>query len=64
MHFMIKKIHVSFQKYKFNRFLNEDGSAKSDFYKGGKRLKYYSMPWGAGVNGCVGKQLAISTMKQ
>lgn len=60
----LKKKHISFQKYKFNRFLNEDGSVKKDFYKGGRRLKYYSMPWGAGTNGCVGKQFAISTMKQ
>ncbi|KAG7219258.1 hypothetical protein INR49_019206 [Caranx melampygus] len=51
-------------KYKYDRFLNEDGSVKKDFYKAGKRLKYYTMPWGAGTNGCVGKQFAISTIRQ
>ncbi|XP_003973292.2 prostacyclin synthase-like [Takifugu rubripes] len=61
---MDPEIHQEPQKYMFNRFLNEDGSVKKDFYKGGRRLKYYSMPWGAGANGCVGKQFAISTMKQ
>lgn len=53
-----------FQTYRYDRFLNEDGSVKRDFYKGGKRLKYYTMPWGAGTNGCVGKQFAINTMRQ
>uniref|UniRef100_A0A670IW13 Prostacyclin synthase n=1 Tax=Podarcis muralis TaxID=64176 RepID=A0A670IW13_PODMU len=35
---------------KYDRFLNSDGTEKTDFYKGGKSLKYYSMPWGAGIN--------------
>lgn len=52
------------QKYKYDRFLKQDGSAKKDFYKGGRRLKYYTMPWGAGTNGCVGKQFAINTIRQ
>ncbi|XP_028262471.1 prostacyclin synthase-like [Parambassis ranga] len=61
---MDPEIHHEPQKYKYNRFLNEDGSVKRDFYKGGKRLKYYTMPWGAGTNGCVGKQFAINTIRQ
>ncbi|XP_037636087.1 prostacyclin synthase-like [Sebastes umbrosus] len=61
---MDPEIHHEPQKYKYNRFLNEDGSAKKDFYKGGRRLKYYTMPWGAGTNGCVGKQFAINTIRQ
>uniref|UniRef100_A0A665VRY1 Prostacyclin synthase n=1 Tax=Echeneis naucrates TaxID=173247 RepID=A0A665VRY1_ECHNA len=40
------------------------GSVKKDFYKAGRRLKYYTMPWGAGTNGCVGKQFAINTIRQ
>lgn len=55
---------VSSQKYKYDRFLNADGSGKTDFFKGGRPLKYYSMPWGAGANGCVGKRFAISTIRQ
>ncbi|GAA6215802.1 prostacyclin synthase [Lates japonicus] len=61
---MDPEIYSEPQKYKYNRFLNEDGSAKKDFYKGGRRLKYYTMPWGAGTNGCVGKQFAINTIRQ
>ncbi|KAM4613000.1 prostacyclin synthase-like [Polymixia lowei] len=61
---MDPEIHHEPQKYKHDRFLNEDGSEKRDFYKEGKRLKYYTMPWGAGTNGCVGKQFAINTIRQ
>ncbi|XP_041806514.1 prostacyclin synthase-like [Chelmon rostratus] len=61
---MDPEIHQEPQKYKYDRFLNKDGSVKRDFYKGGRRLKYYTMPWGAGTNGCVGKQFAINTIRQ
>ncbi|TKC37665.1 hypothetical protein EI555_012399, partial [Monodon monoceros] len=37
---------------------------KKDFYKDGKRLKNYSMPWGAGHNQCLGRGYAISSIKQ
>nr|XP_057911185.1 prostacyclin synthase-like [Doryrhamphus excisus] len=57
-------VHPEPQKFQFDRFLNEDGSSKRDFYKGGRRLTYYTMPWGAGTNGCVGKHFAINTIRQ
>ncbi|XP_037106924.1 prostacyclin synthase-like [Syngnathus acus] len=61
---MDPEIHPEPQKFQFDRFLNKDGSAKKDFYKGGRKLKYYTMPWGAGAHGCVGKQFAINTIRQ
>ncbi|XP_049894899.1 prostacyclin synthase-like [Epinephelus moara] len=61
---MDPEIYHEPQKYKYDRFLNQDGSLRRDFYKGGRRLKYYTMPWGAGTNGCVGKQFAINTIRQ
>ncbi|XP_037346783.2 prostacyclin synthase-like [Pungitius pungitius] len=61
---MDPEIHHEPQKFKYDRFLNQDGSLKKDFYKRGRLLKYYSMPWGAGTNGCVGKQFAINTIRQ
>ncbi|KAJ0068734.1 hypothetical protein NL108_010809, partial [Boleophthalmus pectinirostris] len=60
---MDPEIHNEPQKFKHDRFLNQNGSPKMDFYKRGRRLKYYTMPWGAGTNGCVGKQLAINTIR-
>ncbi|XP_008318139.1 prostacyclin synthase [Cynoglossus semilaevis] len=61
---MDPEIYHEPQKFKFDRFLNKDGSAKNIFYKGGKQLKYFSMPWGAGTNGCVGKQYAVNTIRK
>ncbi|XP_054881337.1 prostacyclin synthase-like [Poeciliopsis prolifica] len=61
---MDPEVHPEPQKFQFNRFLNEDGSVKKDFYKRGKKLKYYTMPWGAGANGCVGRQFAINTIRK
>ncbi|XP_070693508.1 prostacyclin synthase-like [Pempheris klunzingeri] len=61
---MDPEIYLEPQKYKYDRFLNDDGSVRRDFYKGGRRLKYYTMPWGAGTNGCVGKQFAINIIRQ
>ncbi|KAJ0023161.1 hypothetical protein NQD34_003060 [Periophthalmus magnuspinnatus] len=61
---MDPEIHSEPQKFKHDRFLNQDGSPKMDFYKRGRKLKYYTMPWGAGTNGCVGKRLAINTIRQ
>ncbi|CAL9704666.1 unnamed protein product [Knipowitschia caucasica] len=56
-------VHSEPQIFKHDRFLNQDGSPKTDFYKRGRMLKYYTMPWGAGVNGCVGRQLAIHSIR-
>ncbi|XP_061910081.1 prostacyclin synthase-like [Entelurus aequoreus] len=61
---MDPEIHPEPQKFQFDRFLNADGSSRRDFYKGGSQLKYYTMPWGAGTNGCVGKQFAINTIRR
>ncbi|XP_068170496.1 prostacyclin synthase-like isoform X2 [Antennarius striatus] len=61
---MDPEVHQEPQIFKYDRFLNEEGSVKRDFYKGGRRLKYYTMPWGAGTNGCVGKQFAINTIRE
>ncbi|XP_036682127.1 prostacyclin synthase [Balaenoptera musculus] len=58
------EIYTDPEVFKYNRFLNPDGSEKKDFYKDGKRLKNYSMPWGAGHNQCLGRGYAISSIKQ
>ncbi|XP_043836799.1 prostacyclin synthase [Dromiciops gliroides] len=58
------EIYENPEEFKYNRFLNPDGSEKRDFYKGGKRLKNYNLPWGAGTNMCLGRSHAISSIKQ
>ncbi|XP_012510153.1 PREDICTED: prostacyclin synthase [Propithecus coquereli] len=58
------EIYTDPEVFKYNRFLNPDGSEKKDFYKDGKRLKNYSMPWGAGHNQCLGRTYATNSIKQ
>ncbi|KAM6163970.1 prostacyclin synthase isoform 2-T2 [Rhynchocyon petersi] len=58
------EIYTDPEEFKYDRFLNPDGSEKKDFYKDGKRLKNYNMPWGAGHNHCLGKNYAINSIKQ
>ncbi|XP_053723581.1 prostacyclin synthase isoform X1 [Synchiropus splendidus] len=57
-------IHQDPQEFKYDRFLNEDLTMKDEFYKEGRRLKYFTMPWGAGSNICVGKDFAVTSIKK
>jgi len=59
---MNPEIHPEPHKFKYDRFVNPDGT-KKDFYKNGKRLKYFNMPWGAGVSTCPGRFFATAEMK-
>ncbi|XP_068605105.1 7-alpha-hydroxycholest-4-en-3-one 12-alpha-hydroxylase-like [Brachionichthys hirsutus] len=58
------EIHPDPRSFKYDRFLNPDGTKKTDFYKGGKKVKYYNMPWGAGVSMCPGRFFATNELKQ
>uniref|UniRef100_A0A3B5LQL6 Prostacyclin synthase n=1 Tax=Xiphophorus couchianus TaxID=32473 RepID=A0A3B5LQL6_9TELE len=61
---MDPQIHEEPQMFKYDRFLNEDKTVKKEFYKDEKKLKYFTMPWGAGKNICVGKEFAVTSIKQ
>ncbi|XP_033622979.1 prostacyclin synthase [Fukomys damarensis] len=58
------EIYTDPEVFKYNRFLSPEGTEKKDFYKGGKQLKNYNLPWGAGHNQCLGKSFAIYSLKQ
>lgn len=58
------EVHHEPLTFKYDRFLTSDGGKKTDFYKGGKKLKYYNMPWGAGVTMCPGRFFATNELKQ
>lgn len=58
------EIHPDPHSFKYDRFLNPDGSKKTDFYKNGKKVKYYTMPWGSGISMCPGRFFATSELKQ
>ncbi|NWX13801.1 CP8B1 hydroxylase, partial [Aegotheles bennettii] len=55
-------IHSEPHEFRYDRFINPDGT-KKDFYKNGKRLKYFNMPWGAGVSICPGRFFAAAEIK-
>ncbi|XP_076013109.1 prostacyclin synthase [Genypterus blacodes] len=61
---MDPEIHQEPQSFIHNRFLNDDMTQKTQFYKDGKRVKYCSMPWGAGQRQCPGKEFALKFLKQ
>ncbi|XP_078520350.1 5-beta-cholestane-3-alpha,7-alpha-diol 12-alpha-hydroxylase-like [Lissotriton helveticus] len=61
---MDPEVHPEPHIFKYNRFLNPDGSKKVDFYKDGKKVKYFSMPWGGGVSICPGRFFAVNELKQ
>ncbi|EPY83652.1 5-beta-cholestane-3-alpha,7-alpha-diol 12-alpha-hydroxylase [Camelus ferus] len=56
-------IHPEPTTFKYDRFLTPSGSRKVDFYKAGKKIHHYTMPWGSGVSICPGRFLALSEMK-
>lgn len=56
-------IHPEPTAFKYDRFLNPDGTRKVDFYKSGKKIPHYNMPWGSGVSMCPGRFFALSEMK-
>ena len=58
------EIYTDPEVFKYDRCLSPDGSENKDFCKDGKRLKNYSITWGAGHNQCLGRGYATSSTKQ
>ncbi|KAM3604235.1 uncharacterized protein V6R79_008233 [Siganus canaliculatus] len=58
------EIHSDPLSFKYDRFLNPDNTKKTEFYKAGKKVKHYTMPWGAGVSMCPGRFFATNELKQ
>uniref|UniRef100_A0A8D1H0T4 25/26-hydroxycholesterol 7alpha-hydroxylase n=1 Tax=Sus scrofa TaxID=9823 RepID=A0A8D1H0T4_PIG len=51
------------EEFRFDRFV-ENGKKKTTFFKRGKKLKYYLMPFGFGISKCPGRFLAVVEIKQ
>ncbi|KAH0617685.1 hypothetical protein JD844_016175 [Phrynosoma platyrhinos] len=50
--------------FRYDRYLKEDGEEKTTFYRNGRRLKYYYMPFGTGLAKCPGRLFAVHEIKQ
>uniref|UniRef100_UPI00398EB04E cytochrome P450 7B1 n=1 Tax=Pristiophorus japonicus TaxID=55135 RepID=UPI00398EB04E len=59
---MDPEVYEDPEVYKYNRFL-ENGREKTAFSKGGKKLRYYLMPFGSGSSMCPGRHLAVTEIK-
>lgn len=51
-------------EFKYDRFLDENGNEKTAFYKNGRKLKHYLLPFGSGVSICPGRFFAVNEIKQ
>ena len=43
-----EEVYQQPEKFQFDRFLNEDGSEKTNFHKGGRKLQRCIQPFGMG----------------
>ncbi|XP_026538739.1 7-alpha-hydroxycholest-4-en-3-one 12-alpha-hydroxylase-like [Notechis scutatus] len=59
---MDPEIHAEPQAFKYDRFLSQNGS-KKEFFKNGEKVKYFTMPWGAGTSMCPGRYFATNEIK-
>ncbi|EAW86877.1 cytochrome P450 family 7 subfamily B member 1 [Homo sapiens] len=51
------------EEFRYDRFI-EDGKKKTTFFKRGKKLKCYLMPFGTGTSKCPGRFFALMEIKQ
>ncbi|KAI8499291.1 Cholesterol 7-alpha-monooxygenase [Branchiostoma belcheri] len=49
--------------FKYDRYL-ENGKEKTTFYKNGKKLRHYLVPFGIGTSRCPGRFFAVNEIKQ
>ncbi|XP_060099685.1 cytochrome P450 7B1 [Heteronotia binoei] len=59
---MDPEVYEDPKKYKVDRYI-ENGRKKTTFYKQGKKLKYFLMPFGSGVSKCPGRFFAVNEIK-
>ncbi|KAM3822818.1 7-alpha-hydroxycholest-4-en-3-one 12-alpha-hydroxylase-like [Vipera latastei] len=59
---MDHEIHPEPQVFKYNRFLSQNGN-KKEFFKNGEKVKYFTMPFGAGTSMCPGRYFATNKIK-
>ncbi|XP_061094782.1 cytochrome P450 7A1 [Conger conger] len=61
---MDPEIYENPTEFRFDRYLDENGQKKTDFYKNGRRLKQFLIPFGSGTSECPGRFFAMCEIKQ
>ncbi|XP_018599816.1 cholesterol 7-alpha-monooxygenase [Scleropages formosus] len=61
---MDPEIYEDPTEFQCSRFLDENGQKKTDFYKNGRKLRQFLLPFGSGVSECPGRFFAINEIKQ
>ncbi|KAI4887786.1 hypothetical protein NFI96_028308 [Prochilodus magdalenae] len=51
-------------EFRYNRFLDESGQMQNQFFKNGRPLKNYLVPFGSGASKCPGRFFAMNEIKQ
>ncbi|KAK9396011.1 7-alpha-hydroxycholest-4-en-3-one 12-alpha-hydroxylase-like [Crotalus adamanteus] len=59
---MDPEIHPDPQVFKYDRFLSQNGN-KKEFLKNGEKVKYFTVPFGAGTSMCPGRYFATKEIK-
>ncbi|XP_062377161.1 cytochrome P450 7A1 isoform X2 [Sardina pilchardus] len=60
---MDPEIYPNPTEFQFDRFLDNAGQRRSLFYKNGRRLKHFLVPFGSGVSECPGRFFAVCEIK-
>ncbi|RXN06090.1 syntenin-1 [Labeo rohita] len=58
------EIYPNPTEFKYDRFLDDDGQRKSNFFKNERRLKHFLLPFGSGASECPGRFFAVHEIKQ
>ncbi|KAK1797465.1 hypothetical protein P4O66_008323 [Electrophorus voltai] len=58
------EIYPNPTEFKYDRFLDEAGHVRTEFFKGGRLLKHCLIPFGSGASKCPGRYFAMNEIKQ
>ncbi|XP_046708582.1 cytochrome P450 7A1 isoform X2 [Silurus meridionalis] len=56
-------IYPNPMEFMYNRFLDKNGERRSQFYKNGRQVKHYLVPFGSGASECPGRFFAMNEIK-
>lgn len=51
-------------EFKYDRYLEDGEKRKSNFFKNGRRLKHFLVPFGSGASECPGRFFAVNEIKE